>query len=184
MLFRSSRDLPEFIPDILSTFPRIRLDPDADIALNSDIDRFIDVKVDELSTYKQLSKPLTAHVQQIFRDRAQGTFLWVGIVAKELRKYRVTEIEKTLDRLPVGLKELYARMLLQIDNGRRETATKVLSWVVLAVRPLTLSELSVAINPTHSTTKLSREEVIKDQVCFITDILDKGVKMSLMIFCS
>ena len=38
-----SRELPDFIPELLSSFPRISLDPDADI------DLFIKAKVNQLS---------------------------------------------------------------------------------------------------------------------------------------
>jgi hypothetical protein len=167
-----SRDLPDFIPEVLSSFPRIRLDPDADSEVNSDIHRFIEAKVDELSAYRQYSKPLRLHVKEVFRDRAQGTFLWVGIVATELRKYKATEVEKALDLFPSGLEELYSRMLLQIDIDRRETAAKILRWVVMAVRPLSLSELSAAMEITvRPSFDFSCIEVMRDQVEYCGYIL-------------
>ncbi|MCJ1392832.1 hypothetical protein MMC18_005704, partial [Xylographa bjoerkii] len=160
-----SRDLPEFIPELLSSFPRIRLDPDADSEVNDDIHRFIETKIDELSAYRQYPEPLRVHVKEVFRDRAQGTFLWVGIVAKALRKYRATEVERALDLFPPGLDELYARILLQIDISRREIAAKILRWVVMAVRPLTLSELSVVTETTVGpSAAFSRDETMRDQV--------------------
>ncbi|MCJ1264100.1 hypothetical protein MMC22_003971, partial [Lobaria immixta] len=161
-----SRDLPDYIPELLSSFPRIRLDPDADTEINNDIDQFIEVKVDELSEYKKYPEPLCLHVKEVFRNRAQGTFLWVGIVTKSLEKYKATEVEKALDLFPPGLNELYARMLLQIDIGRRDIAAKILRWVVMAVRPLTLSELSIAIDACASSSFFSRGEVIRDQLSY------------------
>jgi hypothetical protein len=101
------------------------------------------------------------------RTAAQGTFLWVGIVAKALRKYKATEVEKALDFFPSGLEELYARMLLHIDVDRREIAAKILSWVVMAVRPLTLSELSAAIETAvRPSVMFNCNEVIRDQVSY------------------
>ena len=44
-----SRHFPDFIPDTLSSFPRIRLDPNADSEINDDISRLIEVKVNELA---------------------------------------------------------------------------------------------------------------------------------------
>jgi ankyrin repeat domain-containing protein 50 len=88
------------------------------------------------------------HVKEVFLNRAKGTLLWIGIVANELRKYKATETERALNLFPSGLEESYARMLLQIDVDRRETAAQILRWVVMAVRPLTLSELSAAIETT------------------------------------
>jgi hypothetical protein len=117
-----SRDLPDFIPKVLSSFPRIRLGLDADIEVNNDIHIFIEVKVNELSGYQNYPNPLSERVKEVFQNRAQGTFLWVGIVARELREIKATQVERALEDFPAGLKGLYARMLLQIGDILRETA--------------------------------------------------------------
>ena len=177
-----SRNLPEFIPESLSSFPRIRLDPDADVEVNDDIRQFIETRVDELSASRKYPEPLGIRVKEVFQDRAQGTFLWIGIVAKALKKYKATEVKKALDLFPSGLDELYARILLQIDHGRREIAAKILRWVVMAVRPLTFSELSVAIETTdRSSDTFSGDEIIRDQVSCCGDFLIiNGDKINLI----
>jgi hypothetical protein len=48
-LIAVSRELPDFIPEILSIFPCIKLDPDADYEINRDIHQFVKIKVNELS---------------------------------------------------------------------------------------------------------------------------------------
>ncbi|KAJ9644081.1 hypothetical protein H2199_003949 [Coniosporium tulheliwenetii] len=164
-LIAVSREQPDFVARELSGFPRIRLDPDADRDVNSDIGKFITAKVSELSRYRNYPPQLRSYVEDVFRKRAEGTFLWVGIVAKELEKYTPGEVKSALDHFPPGLDELYARMLLQISSDRRETAGKILRWVVIAVRPLTLSELSAAIGTTaEASSGLSCEEVTSEQV--------------------
>ncbi|CZR58736.1 uncharacterized protein PAC_08628 [Phialocephala subalpina] len=164
-LIIASRDFPEFIPEILSGFPRIRLDSDADTDINDDIHRFIKFKVNKLSVDKRYPKALREHVKGVFQDRAKGTFLWVGIVAEGLRKYKATQVETALSHFPSGLGELYARMLLQIEDDQRETAAMILRWVVMAVRPLTVSELSAAIGiADRPSTFFSPDEVMRDQV--------------------
>ncbi|MCJ1431037.1 hypothetical protein MMC27_000387 [Xylographa pallens] len=158
-----SRDIPDFIPELLSRFPRIRLDPDADTEVNDDIHRFIEEKVKNLSRRRKYPEPLQIHVKEVFRERAQGTFLWIGIVAKALENYRATEVEDALNHFPSGLDELYARMLLQIPIDRRENVARILRWVVMAVRPLTLSELSTVIGTiVRPSAIFSLDEVIKD----------------------
>ena len=61
-------------------------------------------------------------------------------------------------------------MLLQIDVNRRETAAEILRWVVMAIRPLTLSELGAATNVRPSV-GFSQDEVMRDQIyycgCFL-----------------
>jgi hypothetical protein len=70
-----SRDHPDFIPQILSNFPRIRLDPDADKEISNNIHRFIEVKINEVSRYRQYPELLRVLVEKVFQDRAQGSFL-------------------------------------------------------------------------------------------------------------
>ncbi|KAF7505691.1 hypothetical protein GJ744_000540 [Endocarpon pusillum] len=166
-LIAISRDLPDFIPDILSSFPCIRLDMDTDTEINSDICRFIEMKVNELSIYRHYPEQLRVHIREVLLDRANGTFLWVGIVANEPRKYASSEVKNALERIPSGLEALYARMLLQISPDRQEATAKILRWVVMAVRPLTISELSAAVEPTTEiSVGLTADEVIKDQISF------------------
>ena len=165
-----SRDLPDFLPEVLSGFPRITLDLDADSEINHDIHRFIEDKINEISKLKRYPDQLCAHVKDVFRKRAQGTFLWIGIAAQKLRNYIATEVEEALKSLPSGLEPLFARMLLQIKPERRQTIVQILRWVVVAARPLTVSELSIAIKqPDHDhdndhTVPFSREEVMRDHI--------------------
>ena len=180
-LIAVSRDLPDFIPELLSSFPRIRLDPDADTEVSDDIDRFIEARVDELSTQRQYPEQLRLYVKRVFQNRAQGTFLWVGIVAKALKKYRATEVQTALKNFPSGLDELYGRMLLQIDIDRREIVARILRWVVMAVRPLTLSELGAAIEITVPSVTFSRDDVTRDHIYYCGYLLTiKGDKVNLI----
>lgn len=123
-----SRDFPEFIQGTLSSFPRIRLGPDANSQISNDISQFIEAKVNELSESRHYPQPVRTCVKKVFQDRAQGTFLWVGIVAAALKKYKATEVENALDGFPSGLADLYDRMLLPIEDNQRETAAKILRW--------------------------------------------------------
>ena len=160
-----SREIPDVIAESLSSFPRIRLDPDADCEINDDIRRFIEAEVNGLALNRKYPRSLTEQVKQTFHERAHGTFLWVSAVAKMLPKYKATEVDQALELFPPSLDEIYARMLLQIDIDRREIAAKILRWVVLAVSPLTLVELGAALEPTirPSTTSIF-DDMIKDQV--------------------
>lgn len=173
-----SRDAPDSIPELLSNMPRIRLDPDADSEVNDDIRRFIEVKVNKLSAVRGYPEELRVYVGKVFQDRAQGTFLWVGIVARALWEYGSTEVEKALDLFPPSLEEIYARILLQININRQEIAAKILRWVIMAVRPLSLSELSVAIDtPVEpSTVAFSHDEVMKEQVSYCGQFLSINQK--------
>ena len=166
-LIAVSRDLPDIIPELLSGFPRIRLDQDTDIEVNQDITRFVDAKLDDIFSVKKYPQSTRVKVKDIFRKRAQGTFLWIGIAAKTLEGYGAIEYEEALEHLPPGLNELYTRMLLGIKVDHRQIAARILRWVVMAVRPLTLSQLSAIIRPTvEPPFGFTREDVTKNQVSY------------------
>ena len=164
-LIAVSRELPDCIPRAMSSFPYVRLDPDSDHEINSDLRRFITFKVNELSAERSYSDGLRASVEGTLLERAKGTFLWVGFVIQELRKKKCAEVEDSLNRLPIGLEGIYERMLLQIREERRDITATILRWVVMAVRPLTLTELSAAtgIRPVAN---LSIDRVMRDHVEF------------------
>ncbi|KAI9668491.1 MAG: hypothetical protein M1829_005369 [Trizodia sp. TS-e1964] len=160
-----SRDYPELIPNSLFSFPRICLESDSESEVKNDILRFIDMKVKELSIFRKYPERLSEHVKRVFQARAQGTFLWIGIVAKAMQKYKASEAETALEYFPQGLDMLYSRILLQIDINQRDIAAQILHWVVMAIRPLTILELSVAIEVSKEDSLLfSREQVMRDRV--------------------
>ena len=163
-----SRSLPDFIQELLSSFPCISLDSNAETEISPDIEIFIKAKVKELSGRKHYPEALRVYVENAFLEGAQGTFLWIGIVAKELENHKATEVEEALKTFPTGLDGLYARMLRQIGSGRQENAAMILRWVVMAVRPLTLLELSFAVEPTVKSVSvpIDRDRRIRDQVSF------------------
>ena len=181
-LIAVSRDRPDIIRKLLSGFPRIRMDGDADIEVNQDITRFIDAKLGYIFSVGEYPQSTRVKVRNIFRERAQGTFLWIGIAAKTLEGYNAIEFEEALERLPPGLDELYARILLGIRVDHRQIAARILRWVVMAVRPLTLSELSAIIEPTiEPPTGFTREDVTKNQVSYCGYFLTiKGCEVSLI----
>ena len=58
-------------------------------------------------------------------------------------------------------------MLLQIDPNRHKIAVKILLWVVMAVRPLTLSELSAALGPAvKPSANFTRDDVMRDHLSY------------------
>jgi Ankyrin repeats (3 copies) len=148
-LIAISRERPDSVAKELSGFPHIRLGPDSGITVDrdvkSDVSKFIAAKVGELSEYRNYPPQLRSYVENILHKRSEGTFLWVGIVAKELEKYACDEVKDALDTFPSGLLELYSRILLQFPLRRRKPIAKILQWVVMAARPLTIKELGAAL---------------------------------------
>ncbi|PVH81398.1 hypothetical protein DL98DRAFT_559917 [Cadophora sp. DSE1049] len=110
--------------------------------ISHDVERYIFAKVAELASEQNLSDEMVAQVQQTLLAGADGTFLWVGFVANELQGRSWSKIDELLRHVPKGLGGIYQRLLRQI--GDKEALVPILQWVVLAARPLTLEELTVA----------------------------------------
>ena len=181
-LIAVSRDLPNNIRPLLSGFPCIQLDLDSDTEIKQDITLFIDAKLKRIFLDKKYPQSTQERVKHIFRDRAQGMFLWIGIAAQVLEDYDAIEYDEALARLPQGLYDLYARILLGIKVENRPIAARILRWVVMAARPLTLSELSAIIEPTREPpTGFTRENVTKTQVSYCGYFLTiKGCEVNLI----
>jgi hypothetical protein len=107
------------------------------------VDAFIDHK---LSSIRSLDPITRNQVRDIMRKKANGTFLWVALVANELEKAETWDMLEVLEEVPKELDGLYSRMMQHIQNLKRrnsEFCRLVLSAVTLAYRPLHLTELAI-----------------------------------------
>ncbi|KEY70793.1 hypothetical protein S7711_03288 [Stachybotrys chartarum IBT 7711] len=136
-----SRPQPAILESKLGQYQQIQLDA-SDTEISYDVKKYIFAKVAELASEQNLSEEMVAQVQQTLLAGADGTFLWVGFVANELQGRSWSKIDEVLRHVPKGLGGIYQRLLQQI--GDKEALVPILQWVVLAARPLTLEELTVA----------------------------------------
>ncbi|KAI2484608.1 Ankyrin repeat protein [Pyrenophora tritici-repentis] len=136
-----SRPQPAVLESKLGQYQQIQLDA-SDTEISHDVEKYIFAKVAELASEQTLSEEMVAQVQQTLLAGADGTFLWVGFVANELQGRSWSKIDEVLRHVPKSLGGIYQRLLQQIDD--KEALVPILQWVVLAARPLTLEELTVA----------------------------------------
>jgi len=109
------------------------------------VSAYIDHCLSEL-TEIQHNKLLRDLVREKMQRKANGTFLWVSLIIQELKDVMSWEVLQVLDEVPMGLKDVYRRMMKQIKRLQRqypELCRQVLSIVITAYRPLHLQELYV-----------------------------------------
>ncbi|KAI0203575.1 ankyrin repeat protein [Astrocystis sublimbata] len=157
-----SRPQPAVLESRLGQYQQIRLD-NSETEVSHDVQRYIFAKVAELASEQNLSEEKVAHVRQTLLAGANGTFLWVGFVANELQGRNWDQINEILRRVPKGLGGVYQRLLQQIDD--KEALVPILQWIVLAARPLTVSELTAATGIEAAGTSPATE-VIKKRLRF------------------
>jgi hypothetical protein len=145
----TSRNLPQ-IEQCLQSYPvgtHVSLEISAN-HVSKAVAVFVDFKVEGLATMKKYDLGLQTEVQQVLRDKAEGTFLWVSLVCKELEKVPLYCTREVLQALPPGLDPLYERMMEQIvgQDARTLDYCRAILWsITLAFRPLQLKELAVIL---------------------------------------
>jgi ankyrin repeat protein len=144
---------------------RIKLDPDNNESVHGDIEKFISIRVRDLSKIVGSRHECEREVQATLLERAEGTFLWVGFATYELMQKRTwAEVFDALKTLPSGLPAIYSRMLHQIPARHRKISSKILQWVTMAFRPLTLLEIALAIGLKSPSSSISLKHAIRDEV--------------------
>ncbi|KAF3288102.1 hypothetical protein TWF132_008080 [Orbilia oligospora] len=79
-------------------------------------------------------------------EKSNGTFLWVSLITKELKRANSWELNQILEEFPEDLWRVYIRMIDQVKQQRPETqrlCSLILSTVAVVYRPLHLEEISV-----------------------------------------
>ena len=161
-----SRDMP-----VLRGCTTVKLDPDNNQEIESDISTFVRSRIKELFHIDGFEH-IQESVQAALLERAEGTFLWVGFAMHELLQMRTCkQIRETLTSLPSGLPAIYGRMLLSIPPDQRDYARTLLEWVALAARPLKLQELAAAISLPECLPQIEVERTTRDLVILCGPLL-------------
>lgn len=106
----------------------------------------------ELECAQQLEVYLSQVLDQLkckLKEKADGTFLWVWLVMKELQDVSPDELLQRIEQIPSGLDEMYTTMLEKMNSSKcAATCKKLLLIMTSAYRPLHLRELRELANLT------------------------------------
>lgn len=91
--------------------------------------------------------------------KSNGCFLWVILVLENLRKIVGTQARlRALEEMPPGMDQLYSRVVQTMSDKEMVLSKTILTWVSLAIRPLTTAELK------HVIEQLAMDEVEEIQL--------------------
>ncbi|KAL7620466.1 hypothetical protein AAE478_009461 [Parahypoxylon ruwenzoriense] len=136
------------------------------------VDAYIDDRISKIPAIRD-DADLQTQVRNQLRQKADGTFLWVGLVVQELKDAQSWYIKTIVEEVPTGLEELYSRMMRQIQRLQRkdpEYCLQVLSLITTTYRPLCLKELGALSGlpqPTFGTIQ-ALESIVKLCGSFLT----------------
>ncbi|KAF8253372.1 hypothetical protein K440DRAFT_679363 [Wilcoxina mikolae CBS 423.85] len=131
--------------------------------LNRDITEFVTTEVPKLPCVSADSD-LAKEVQRVLINGSDGMFLWVSLILDDLKNSTTTKrrvIREKIKALPKSLPEVYKNILRRIKVEDQRAAKTILQWIVCAIRPLTLQELTIAIavQPDDESMSLIRDEM-------------------------
>jgi hypothetical protein len=109
------------------------------------VEAFIDYKLSNIRSLQD-DDGTRSQVRDVIREKANGTFLWVALVARELEKAKIWRVLKVVEKMPATLEAFYDLMMdraRQSDEEEWENCQLVLSATTLAYRPLYLAELAI-----------------------------------------
>lgn len=136
-------------PHSMTSWPEAIRRLEIDSALNQgDIEAFTKSQFDTLEVVQ--SGETRDFALKTIQDKSNGMFLWVQLTIDDLRKSASRmEVKERLNNLPRGLEGAYRhilqRMVLELDDAQLRLANRILSFVVAAQRPMTVSELQHAL---------------------------------------
>ena len=125
---------------------------------------------------------IKARVKRTIREKANGNFLWVYLVIKEIMQcHTEAGIEEALHELPPDLEPLYERMERSLTNTLRsadkELSRRIMTWAACAQRALTLEDLAEALKPEHNVLEL---RLTISQVCGDFVVVDSKGRIGMV----
>jgi hypothetical protein len=141
----TSRPLAEADRMLLASHEQLQLSLDLESAhVAAAVSNYIVQKLNELNRMHDYGTDLQERLQALLAAKAEGTFLWVSLVCKQLEAVPASHALQIFARNSNGLDAVYSNVLTEI---RRKDATgkctRLLEVLVLAFRPLTLQEINI-----------------------------------------
>ncbi|KAL0632587.1 hypothetical protein Q9L58_008518 [Maublancomyces gigas] len=120
--------------------------------IKADITSFISHNVDELARVCSYDTVLMEAVQAKLETGADGMFLWVSLIVQELFETPLDQVSEALEAIPSTVTGVYTHLLKRLTGKKVKMVSNILTWVVMAPEPMTVTELAIAcsVKITHT----------------------------------
>ena len=117
---------------------------------SGDIEQYIKNSIQKSVILKRVSSKLREEIVEKLSSGAQGMFIWVDLMLKELLKKRnESSMRKSLEQAPKGLKEILRHVLESFSASSNEEEleylNELLAWTACAPRPFKLGEIETIL---------------------------------------
>ncbi|KLJ13037.1 hypothetical protein EMPG_11994 [Blastomyces silverae] len=134
---------------LLDAFPQIRIPGEEESEnISGEVNLVIQYRVKRLAREKVLSDQVKRHLENRLLEIQHRTYLWVYLVfdylsAEDFKK-TPKGVDSTIDTMPKNINEAYEQILNK--STEHSAVRKAMGIILAAARPLTLSEMNVAMN--------------------------------------
>lgn len=115
--------------------------------IRHDIENYVRERAQRLPLDDKASRQ---NLVKAISDKVDGMFLWAHVVMQDLETATTfSDVEDILLRCPPGLAATYDRFILGLASEpahRRRLAKELLQWVLCSFRPLSITELEIALS--------------------------------------
>ncbi|KAH7464149.1 hypothetical protein FOMA001_g17930 [Fusarium oxysporum f. sp. matthiolae] len=134
---------------LLGAFPNIHIPGEEESeTISQEVNHVITRRINQLAMEKRFSTQIKSHLEKRLQETTHRTYLWIYLVFDYLEKddFKKTlkGVETAVATLPRSINEAYEQILNKTKDD--PMVRKVLSIILAASRPLTLSEMNVAVN--------------------------------------
>ncbi|KAF7504245.1 hypothetical protein GJ744_002567 [Endocarpon pusillum] len=133
-----------------SRLPHIRLrGEDENDQIHEEINLVMDLQIDSLAAKFRLSENHQERLRQSLRQMKHRTYLWLHLAMEDIRTTYLNSPdpeEEPTNTLPKSVESAYERILQRITEKQKSQAREILLIIVGARRPLTISEMGLALN--------------------------------------
>lgn len=134
----TSRPLGDAEKELLTSKDQAQVSLELNSAnVNQAIKSYITTKMEEIDRHQRLHPKLRQTVAQELVNRSDGTYLWVSLVCRDLKKTQPQEMLKRVQTLPEDLESLYKQKCAELSTGDSASmCMRMLKVVTLSFRPI------------------------------------------------
>lgn len=117
--------------------------------IGQEVNIVIKHRVERLARKKRLSAPIQSYLEERLLRMEHRTYLWVHLVFEYFETHSFQKVKKGIDRvfidkLPKDVNDSYCKILSKSED--MDMARKAFCIMLAASRPLTLTEMNIAVN--------------------------------------
>ncbi|VUC38138.1 unnamed protein product [Clonostachys rosea] len=137
--------------------------------IRDEIKLVIDQHVNDLAAEFDLSRQITEKLRQDLKQMQHRTYLWLSLAMDEIRETCRDSIfvdEIQIESLPKPVEDNYERILGRVKPKQKDYTRRILSIVLAARRPLTITEMAGALGAARADElgQLSIDEINGDRL--------------------